>query len=195
WSAQGAVFRPDRGSYHQSNLAHIRYDESGTQSSAGIYFGFGPSPVISAAQSDLIWAEALLRQGTPNPTLAATLIDRTRVTRGGLPSAVAAVGNVGSDTDGPCMSTGVLSKDGITPCSLWSMLLYEKEVELLGLGPAPFYEQRRLPLVVSGPTGRHVAGLLPGTPREMPVPAKELGVKLEPLYTWGGTNPANSPTP
>ncbi|MFN2566552.1 MAG: hypothetical protein ABR499_16260, partial [Gemmatimonadaceae bacterium] len=47
WSAQGAVFRPDRGSYHQSNLAHIRYDESGTQSSAGIYFGFGPSPVIS----------------------------------------------------------------------------------------------------------------------------------------------------
>jgi hypothetical protein len=193
WTANGAAFRPDRGNYHQSNLAHIRYDQTGKHDATGMYFGFGPATVISAAQNDLIWAEALLRKTPADPAAAVVLIDHTRVTRGGLPSAATAVG-VGTDADGPCMSTGVKSKDG-TPCSLWAMLLYEKEIELLGLGAAPFYEQRRLPLIVTGADGRHVAGLLPGTPREMPVPAKELGVKAEALYTWGGTNPPNSPTP
>ena len=57
------------------------------------------------------------------------------------------------------------------------------EIELLGLGPSPYYWRRR------------TDGLLEGTPREMPVPAKELGVKGEALYTWGGTGPANSTTP
>jgi hypothetical protein len=41
---------------------------------------------------------------------------------------------------------------------------------------------------------RVIQGLVPGTPREMPVTYKELGVKGEALYTWGGTTP-NSPTP
>jgi hypothetical protein len=194
WSSQGAVFRPDRGSYHQSNLAHIRYDDDRNQSVNGIYGGFGPSPTITATQSDLIWAEALLRRTPTDPTMAATLIDKSRVTRGSLPSALAAVANVGSPDDGPCTSTGVLAKTGAAPCSLWSMLLYEKEIELLGLGPAPFFEARRLPVVTSTVNPRVVAGLLPGTPREMPVPAKELGVKGEALYTWGGATP-NSPAP
>jgi hypothetical protein len=194
WSSKGAVFRPDRGSYHQSNLAHIRYDETGTQAGSGIYGSAGPTPVISDTQNDLIWAEALLRKSPAEPAAAAALIDKSRVTRGGLSTASLAVGNVGSAADGPCTSTGVKAKDG-TPCSLWSMLLYEKEIELLGLGAAPYYEQRRLPLIVTGPTGRHVAGLLPGTPREMPVPSKELGVRGEAVYTWGGPNPPNSPAP
>jgi starch-binding outer membrane protein, SusD/RagB family len=192
WTANGAVFRPDRGNYHQSNITHIRYDQTGNHGASGMYGGFGPATTISAAQNDLLWAEALLRQTAPNAALAATLVDRTRVTRGGLPSAAATMVGVGTPDDGPCTSTGVKSKDG-TPCSLWSMLLYEKEIELLGLGAAPFYEQRRLPLIVGGT--RHVAGLLPGTPREMPVPAKELGVKGEAVYTWGGTNPASSTPP
>ena len=74
------------------------------------------------------------------------------------------------------------------------------EVELPELGPAPFWEQRRLPVTVGGGFAgdnsprRVIQGLLPGTPREMPVPYKELGVKGEPLYTWGGTTP-NSPKP
>jgi starch-binding outer membrane protein, SusD/RagB family len=171
WSAQGAVFRPDRGSYHQSNIAHIRYDVSGVQSANGIYGAFGPSPVVSAAQNDLLWAEALLRRATPDFATAATLINNTRVTRGRLLPALA--------TDG--LGTEVPNRDGP---GLMNKLLYEKEVELLGLGAAPFWERRRIP-----------NGLLPGTPREMPVPAKELGVKGDALYTWGGPNPANSPTP
>ncbi|MEO7520412.1 MAG: hypothetical protein ABIW79_01220 [Gemmatimonas sp.] len=154
------IFRPSRGSYHQSNIGFVRYDLSGNQDAAGIYNGFGPAPVVSAGQSDLLWAEALIRSGG-SLAEAANRINRTRVTRGGLSPATAGDG-----------TTGLLSKLG-----------YEMEIELLGLGPAPYYWRRR------------TDGLIPGTPHEMPVPAKELGVKGEPLYTWGGSGPANSPPP
>ena len=199
WTSNGQAMRPDRGQYHQSNLAYIRYDQSGTQDPAQQYGNKGPMPAINASLNDLILAEALLRQGAGNAAQAATLIDKTRVVRGGLSSSAAAVGNLGADADGPCMSNNKLAKDG-SPCSLWSMLLYEQEIEALALGPAPFYNQRRLPVIIGGGFAgdnsplRVIAGLLPGTPREMPVPAKELGVKGEALYTWGGSTP-NSPAP
>ena len=198
WSAFGQIQRPDRGSYHQSNIAQVRYDETRIMDATGQYSGFGPAPLIMATLNDLLWAEAMLRQGGSNAALASTLIDKTRVGRGGLPSSSSAVGNVGTPADGPCMSNGLQAKDGAT-CSLWAMLLYEKEVELIGLGPAPFWEQRRLPLIVGGGFAgdnsprRVIAGLLPGTPREMPVPYKELGVKGEPLYTFGGATPKSTP--
>lgn len=156
------IFRPDRGMYHQSNIGHIRYDRTGAQLQNGIYGGFGPAPVISRHQNDLVWAEAELRRAGGNFTSAANLINKTRVDRGGLPPATAAEGQT----------------------SLLAKLHYEQEIELLGLGAAPFYQRRRVP-----------NGLLPGTPREMPVPAKELGVKGDAFYTFGGTGPANSPTP
>ena len=114
------------------------------------------------AQNDLIRAEALIRRGAPDLATAATLINNTRVTRGGLSAATAGEG----------------------PGALLDKLLYENEIELLSQGASVFYIRRRVP-----------NGLIVGTPREMPVPAKELGVKNEALYTWGGTGPANSPTP
>lgn len=155
------IFNVARGFYHQSNIGHVRYDLTGTQSSSGIYGGNGPAPVLSAGMNDLLWAEGLIRQNT-NLALAATLINNTRVTRGGLTPAAAA--------DGQALLT--------------TRLQYEMEIELLGLGASSYYLIRR--------TGR----LLPGTPHEMPVPAKELGIFAQPLYTWGGSaNPANSPTP
>jgi starch-binding outer membrane protein, SusD/RagB family len=158
WSAD-EVFRPDRGSYHQSNIGHMRYDLSGVQDPTGIWAGYGPAPSISAGMNDLIWAEALIRSGGSLGT-AASLINNTRVTRGGLPPAAAGDG-----------TAGLLAK-----------LQYENEIELIGLGAVPFYNRRR------------IDGLITGTPREMPVPAKELGVLGEPLYTWGGATPS-SPTP
>jgi hypothetical protein len=197
WSSQ-AIMRPDRGSYQQSNIAQIRYDFSGVLDPQAQYGGHGPAPVITSALNDLLWAEALLRQGSSNAAAAVALIDKTRVGRGHLSSSATNAG-IGSDADGPCMSTGVMAKDG-KPCTLWSMLLYEKEVELPGLGPAPFWEARRVPVTIGGGWSgdnspkRVIQGLLPGTPREMPVPAKELGVKGEALYTWGGATP-NSPKP
>ena len=198
WSTVGAIMRPDRGSYHQSNIAQIRYDESRVMDGDGLYAGFGPAPAINATVNDLIWAEALIRQGgAANLAQAAMLIDKTRVGRGGLSSSVGTP--VGSDNDGPCMANNRLASTGAA-CTLMSMLLYEYEVELPGLGPAIYFVHRKLPDIIGGGwTGdnsprRHIAGLLPGTPRDMPVPYKELGVKGEPLYTWGGSTP-KSPTP
>ena len=168
------IFSSSRGQYHQSNIGHVRYDLSRNQDPTGIYGGYGPAPVISSGQNDLIWAEALIRGPTPNLALAATLINNTRVTRGGLPAATAADGVAGLLTE----------------------LQYEQDVELPGLGATPFYNRRRLPNCVQTPGGPCVGGLRAGTPHEMPVPAKELGVKSEALYTYGGaTNPANSPKP
>jgi hypothetical protein len=206
WSKQGEIQRPDRGFFQQSNLGHIRYDLTRTQDgSAGVYGGYGYMPVFGGQINDLLRAEALLRtNAAANAAAAATLIDKTRVTRGGLPSAALLIGNIGSPADGPCMTNGLLAKTGAA-CTLWSALLYEMEVEFLGLGPAPFYNHRHLPVlqatawerlgtgIFNGP--RYIQGLLPGTPREMPVPAKELGVRGEALYSYGGANPAHSPTP
>lgn len=159
WSAN-AIYNMARGSYHQSNIAHIRYDISRNQDENFIWGGRGPAPLITRHQNDLIWAEGLVRSAG-DLNLAATLINNTRVTRGGLTPATAGGG----------VST------------LLAQLEYENEIELLGLGAAPFYFRRR------------IGGLIPGTPHEMPVPAKELGVFNQPLYTWGGTGAASSPTP
>jgi hypothetical protein len=148
--------------YHQSNIGHVRYDKSGEQSPNGIYGGFGVAPVITRNQNDLLWAEAELRRSGGNLTTAANLINNTRVDRGGLSAATAGEGQA----------------------SLLTKLIYEQEIELLGLGATPYYQRRRV-------TG----GLLAGTPREMPVPAKELAVKNQEFYTFGGTGLSNSPTP
>jgi hypothetical protein len=158
WSGT-AVFRPDRGSYHQSNIGHIRYDLSGNQDPTGIYGGFGPAPIITRHVNDLVWAEALIRSNG-NLATAAEKINNTRVQRGGLSSATAGEG----------------------AASLLQKLQYEQEVEFMGLGALPYYARRK------------IDGLLTGTPREMPVPARELGVLGQALYTWGGATPA-SPTP
>lgn len=207
WSAGGEVFRPDRGYYHQSNIGIIRWDASGVEDPNGQYAGYGVSPVIIPSMNDLLWAEAKLRQG--DAAGASALIDNSRVGRGKLPSSASAIANPGSPTDGPCMANGKLAKDG-SACTLWSMLLYEYEVELLQMGAAPYWNQRRLPLVLAtgweratgcrttpctpnpntifnGP--RYIQGLIPGTPREMPVPAKELALKSEAFYTFGGAQP------
>lgn len=160
WSGYEAFF-PTRGQYHQSNIAHIRWDESGTQDLNSIYSGYGPVPLMMRAQNDLIRAEALLRSGGSTAT-AAALINNTRVNRGNLPAASGAE----------------------TVASLQAKLLYENEIELLSQGASVFYVRRKV-----------ANGLITGTPREMPVPAKELGVKNEALYTFGGAGAANSPTP
>lgn len=159
WSSV-AIFNMARGSYHQSNIAHIRYDESGVQDPNGLWGGIGDASLYSRQQNDLLWAEALLMQNT-NLALAATLINNSRVGRGNLTPAAAG--------DGQAL--------------LLQRLRYEQDVELLGLGPASYFPRRRV-----------AGGLITGTPREMPVPAQELGVFGQPLYTWGGATP-NSPTP
>ena len=159
WSYDQEAQRKDRGAWHQSAVGQIRYDSLTTcgDNPQGEGTGSGDAPMVLAAENDLIWAEALIRGPTPNLATAATLINKTRVGRGGLPAATA------GDAD------------------LLVKLQYEQDVELPGSNIAPFYNQRR------------IDKLEPNTPHEMPVPAKELGVLQQSLYTCGGAaNPDGS---
>ncbi len=117
-----AIFRPTRGQYHQSNIGQIRYDYVGFSDPGGTGGGFGFSPVVLGAENDLLWAEGLIRGGAPNLALAATLINNSRVTRGGLAPAAAGDG-----------TAGLLAK-----------LQYEQDVEIAGDNAAPYYNRRRI---------------------------------------------------
>ena len=170
WTATGTFGNKTRGLWHQSAVGQVRYDSLTTcgDNPQGESTGEGDAPMVLAAESDLIWAEALIRRPTPDLATAATLINHTRVgpdrlghPRGGLAPAAAGDG---------------------APVLLQKMQ-YEQDVELPGSNIAPFYNQRR------------IDKLEPLTPHEMPVPAKELGVLTlcgGSCYTWGGGNPPNS---
>ncbi len=153
-----------RGSWHQSAIGQVRYDSfpgCGDSPTGSLSAGVLDAPMVLAAENDLIWAEALIR-GTPqNLAMAATLINYTRV---------------GPDRMGRL-------RGGLTPATagdanLLDELQYEQSVELPGSNTAPFYNMRR------------IDKLEPNTPHLFPVPAKELGVLQQPLYTCGGV--ANS---
>jgi hypothetical protein len=58
--------------------------------------------------------------------------------------------------------------------ALLAALQYEQEIEFMGQGATPFFNRRR------------IDGLITGTPRQMPVPAKELDVLQRAVYTFGG---------
>jgi len=63
---------------------------------------------------------------------------------------------------------------GETDTAMYDALHYEQEIEFMGQGTDPFFNRRRI-----GP-------LTAGTPRQMPVPAKEMDVLLREVYTFGG---------
>jgi hypothetical protein len=216
YSTAGEIFRPDRGFYAQSNIGIIRNDESQDQNYDFQPGEKGKATIMIPSNNDLLWAEALLRRGQAAdlPKVVA-LINNTRVAAGGLPAA-AVTDPVGSPADADCMSNGRLAKDGGT-CTLWSKLLYEQDIEYLQMGPISFWHQRELPVVLAtawerasgtcrtdsdpqtagkqctlnvnsiynGP--RYIQGLIPGTAREMPVPAKELAIHQEAFYSFGGS--------
>ena len=121
WSPN-AIFRPVRGQYHQSNIGQTRYDYLGFSAPDGSGGGFGFAPVMIAAENDLLLAEGLIRGTAPNLAAAATLINNTRVGRGGLAAAAAG--------------------DGVAV--LLAKLQYEQDVELPGDGAVPYYNRRRI---------------------------------------------------
>jgi len=167
WSFDAEIQNTSRGAWHQSAVGQIRYDSlagCGDNPQGSTNPGDKDAPVVLAAENDLLLAEALIRGPTPNLATAASLINKTRVARGG----------------------ASLSKPTFLPATagdpnLLAELQYEQDVELIGSNTAPFYNQRR------------IDKLEPLTPHEMPVPAKELGVLGLGLYTWGGaSNPPSS---
>jgi hypothetical protein len=69
---------------------------------------------------------------------------------------------------------GLPTAAGGTQAQLLTALQYEQEIEFMGQGPTPLFNRRR------------IDGLIAGTPRHMPVPAKELEVLVREIYTFGG---------
>ena len=122
WSYDQEAQRKDRGAWHQSAVGQVRYDSltSCGDNPQGESTGSGDAPMVLAAENDLIWAEALIRRSAPDLAIAATLINKTRVGRGGLPAATAGDAN------------------------LLGELQYEQDVELPGSNIAPYYNQRRI---------------------------------------------------
>ena len=120
---------PGRGIYMQTPWWHSRYAHhrrfSPTAAGTAV-------PYLLAAESDLVHAEALIRTGGSLAT-AATLINRTRVTRGKLPAATAAEGEA----------------------KLLEYIDYEREIELMNSSGMAFFRRRHVDGLQEG-TLRHM---------------------------------------
>ena len=176
-----AIQNPGRGRYHESNIFYIR-NHCLAIGIPDCPSGAGDLPLIDRAFNDLLWAEGLLRSGG-SKALAATLINNTRVTRGGLPPVSAAT----SDND------------------LKQAMLYEQDIELIQFAGTQFYNRRRVSKgTYSGGTGTNqytgdlknhfmdpegpyvLNSIWKDTPRQMPIPAKDLALLLMEIYSFGG---------
>jgi hypothetical protein len=184
-SATWTTFPAGRGYWRFSNVGFMRYFDQGWDSPN---YAVGTLPFVLASENDLLWAEALVMQ---NKTLAtaATLINKTRVTRGHLPAATAAEGQD----------------------SLMAHIRYEDAIELYGVGEGTaWFNARRWapdlnPTYYAGATGNgenpqtgwlpYGQGLQPGTIRLEPVPQQELTLIGHPVYTYGGSVAAEPPAP
>jgi hypothetical protein len=108
---------PGRGIYMQSDFYHKRYAYANWNSTTPLK---GDVPYMLAAESDLIRAEALIRQTTPDLVTAAALINITRVGRGHLAPATAADG----------------------AATLLSYISYERDVEITNTSGTTLYWRR-----------------------------------------------------
>lgn len=193
-------FNPGRGQYHQSEIGHTRYTCIAISGTPDCPVTAGPFPLAELAFNDLLWAEGLLRSGG-SKGVAATLINNTRFTRGGLPQVSA----------------------GNTFDELMRALAYEQDVELLQYAGTQFFNRRRVSktTLTAGnsinknlytgvdqanpytsdlknhfldPEGPWVLNTLwQETPRHMPLPAKDLALLRMEIYTFGGPgNPSAS---
>jgi hypothetical protein len=177
------------GTTATSSGAYFRYrtDNNGFDASRGTYnfsayqwfrgngvnnAGFGP--IIYAVENSLLRAEAMLRLGRNQEAADLINISRTRsvrigtATHPGLPAVTAA---------GVPQSTGCAPRDPQTGAcgTLLQALIYEREVELMGVDPLRTWMDRR------------GLGTLPkGTVLHMPIPARYLVSMGLPLYTFGG---------
>ena len=173
------IFPAARGQWHQSNLQHIRYSHLAyVGENLPGQDGTGQDPFYTRWMNDLMWAEAEIRRTGGNLTVAAERINSSRVGRGGLTPVTAATGQAG----------------------LITALQYEQDIEFMGQGMTPFLNRRRAdgncaPFTFGSLTRTCDGSLITGTPRHMPVPAKELDVLVRSVYTFGGSGPSKSLAP
>lgn len=168
YCAGSAIFPAARGQYHQSNMGHKRFDYLAYRGENGpAQDATGQDPFYTRWMNDLLWAEAEMRRAGGSPAVIAARLNSSRVGRGNLPAVTGAEGNA----------------------TLLPILYYEQDIEFMGQGPTPFFNvRRRAPSCANPCTG--VEGLINGTPRHMPVPAKELDVLQRAVYTFGGSGAA-----
>lgn len=165
-------YDPARGVYFFSQWSHKRYIDYSYEVDD---YALTTVPFVLSAENDLLIAEALVRTNG-DKARAATLINKTRVGRGGLPA----------------LSGGSSNND------LLAAIFYERDIELWGTGGGQaWFDRRRIDtnLTYNGlPIGntwgfRGGSNLQKGTPRHLPVPAKELETLGLPVYTYGGNTP------
>ena len=153
-------FAAARGYYFFSTYDYSRYE-------AWRAGGFvDPMVYVSAAENDLLRAEALVRTGG-NKVTAAGLINRTRVNRGGLTPL-----------------TG-LESDAV----MLNAITYERIVELTWHGGGNVWFHRRIMTPAGNTDATNLYYLEPASARHLPVPADELSIFGFPFYTFGGNQP------
>lgn len=165
-------YDPARGVYFFSQWQHIRYFQHSFESDTELT---GDMPYVRSSENDLMIAEALVRTNG-DKARAATLINKTRVGRGNLSPL-----------------TGASSNN-----DLLAAIFYERDIELLNSGAGQgWMDRRRIDTSLTYgtiPIGntwgfRGGSGLQKGTPRHLPLPAKELETLGLPVYTYGGNAP------
>jgi hypothetical protein len=168
-------FRPERGRYHFSGYVPLM--DRGYMSSWD-----GPVVWLSAFEMDMLVAEAHIRLN--QPLSAVPLINATREIHGGL-APVTGAGPVPYDdapTNARC-TPRVLQTGGSTDYAngtwgcgdLFEAMKYEKRMETWStdMGIA-YYDDRGW------------GDLVPGTYTQFPIPAVELMILLEDIYSFGG---------
>ena len=158
-------FRPERGIYHFSPYGDNRWKPFNANNA------IGNMDEIIQEELDLLIAEAELRAG--NTQAAVDIINRTRVANGGLPPLT-----VGGTSGARCTPRKANGACG----DVWDALKYEKRHEVWHTGTGiAFFDDRGW------------GDLRPNTPIHFPVPAKELDVLLQEIYTFGGGGEGSAP--
>ena len=158
------LFAIARGSWR---FSHYFFQRWGT----GLTWQAGPQPELTVAEMDLLKAEALIRLGRASEALP--LINKTRVANGQLPPVT---------VDGPPDAPGCVPRKQSGACgSLWDALRYEKGIETFGMSG-----------VISYFDARGWQTMPENTLVEFPIPGRELGTLVLPLYTFGGIGGGSS---
>lgn len=145
----------------RSRYGHLVFDAYRFETDAG-----SAVPIYRTQEHDFIRAEALLHMGGSTAEISA-LLDTYHVGNGGYTSTAGLpVGSI-NDRANPLHDNGA---------TLWSVLQYEKLIELLGTSSGlQFFNNRAW------------GNLSPRTLLHFPVPAKDLETLGFPLYSHGGT--------
>jgi hypothetical protein len=156
------IGRAERGTYRQSGYHSHMWDDLTAND-------FGPIPEVWDVEMDLLAAEAAINNNQPG--VAEALIDKTRVTYGGLES-VAGIGLTGTVPD--CVPRKRFDPSGacgdINTALQWE---HFNEIAQLSAGLTYFFARRQ--------------GILPsGTAVHYPLPALELETLQQDIYTFGG---------